>query len=239
MRQKPLNKHHFYHCVNQGWTLTEQLGYNGLFGIFEIYSEVYEIDKITSCCNNWAYYASFLHFMGSLGPFFDLSSKQQGSFSKVGMNVIMSFGSGSQLLLRITAQNVVFFSLRMSDPFAWWEAAKYVFQHKSSPWSLCFTHFVGLCTPIITLHLGGGEIVSFSGLFCCAVLWSQNLSLFILQSTLSYIPSDALTANLTICVLCWHCTVPLMTSFILQTSLLIFRGGRNWGLEEIEMARQY
>lgn len=69
--------------------------------------------------------------MGSLGPFFDLSSKQQGSFSKVGVNVIMSFGSGSQFLLRITAQNVLvfFFSLRMSGSFAWWEAAKYVFQH--------------------------------------------------------------------------------------------------------------
>lgn len=47
----------------------DQLGYNGLFGIFDLYSEVYEIDKITSCCNNRAYYASILHFMGSLGHF--------------------------------------------------------------------------------------------------------------------------------------------------------------------------
>lgn len=46
-----------------------------------------------------------------------LSSKQQGSFSKVGVNAIMSFGSSSQLLFRITAQNVDFFSLRISGPF--------------------------------------------------------------------------------------------------------------------------
>lgn len=92
----------------------DQLGHNGLFEIFDLYSEVYEIDEITSCCNNRAYDASFLHFMGSLGLiiiyFIHLSSKQQGSFSKVGVNVIMSFGSSSQLLFRITAQNVGFLS---------------------------------------------------------------------------------------------------------------------------------
>lgn len=105
-RQKASNEHHFYHCVNQGQTLMDQLGYNGLFEIFDLYSEVYKIDEITSCYNNWAYYASFLHFMGSLGFFYYyllyLSSKQQGSFSKVGVNVIMSFGSSSQLLFRVT-----------------------------------------------------------------------------------------------------------------------------------------
>lgn len=128
--------------------------------------------------------------MGSLGPFFDFSSQQQGSFSKVGVNVIMSFGSSSQLLLRITAQNVFSFSLRMSGPFAWWEAAKYVFQHKRSSWSLCFIHFVGLRTPITTLHLGGKKKknVSFSGLFCCAALWSQNLPLFYKALLVTYHP---------------------------------------------------
>lgn len=48
----------------------DQLGYNGLFGIFDLYSEVYGIDKATSCCNNRAYYISFLHFIGILGLFF-------------------------------------------------------------------------------------------------------------------------------------------------------------------------
>lgn len=104
----------------------DQLGYSGLLLISDLYSEVYEIDKITSCCNNRAYYASFLHFMGSLGLLkiiiysIYLSSEQQSSFSKVGVNVIMSFGSRSQLLFRTTAQNVFcfFFSLRISGPFA-------------------------------------------------------------------------------------------------------------------------
>lgn len=30
----------------------DQLGYNGLFEIFDLYSEVYEIDEITSCYNS-------------------------------------------------------------------------------------------------------------------------------------------------------------------------------------------
>lgn len=145
--------------------------------------------------------------MGSLGPFFDFSSQQQGSFSKVGVNVIMSFGSSSQLLLRITAQNVFSFSLRMSGPFAWWEAAKYVFQHKRSSWSLCFIHFVGLRTPITTLHLGGKKkkcFVFWTILLCCSV--EPELT-SILQSTLSYISSSALTANLfvfSIDIVQWH-----------------------------------
>lgn len=41
----------------------------GYLGFLKIYSEVYEIDKIINHCNSRAYYASFLHFMGSLGPF--------------------------------------------------------------------------------------------------------------------------------------------------------------------------
>lgn len=92
--------------------------------------------------------------MASLGPFYDLSSKQQSSFSKGRIEcnyVLWQWFTAS--VENHSPECGLFFFFKNKWSFTWWEAAKYVFQHKRSLWSFCFVHFAGLCMTITTLQL--------------------------------------------------------------------------------------
>lgn len=174
----------------------------GYLGFLKIYSEVYEIDKIINHCNSRAYYASFLHFMGSLGPFW-LSSKQQGSFCKVGGNVIMSFGSGSQILLRTTTQNVCF-----SSKNAWYFCTVRSSQVCISTQKITMVFmFHPVC---LALHADdciefgdgvGGSLFNGQGYFVVLLCGARTPLYLFYEALLDIYISRALTANLAICVL--------------------------------------
>lgn len=96
-----------------------------------------------------------------------LSSKQQGSFSKVGVNVIMSFGSSSQLPFRITAQNVFFFSKNIWSLCMMRSSLNMYFSTEDHH-DLQVSFILLGCLPITTLPLG--REAKF-----CFIFWTIHL----------------------------------------------------------------